>query len=682
MPQSFRPPAVPLVTIDPFFSIWSCADRLHDDATRHWTLVHHGLVGLVRIDGQVFRFMGSTNNGPHWRNSLQPSGLRQTGVTVLPTRTIYVFEDAGVELTATFVSPLLPDDLDLLSRPFSYLSFSVRSADGRDHGVSLYIEASPEIACGDRDTSMVWEISSLSNGWGDLRTGTWEQNVLGHRGDLTTIDWGYLHLIGDAMEHAFGAPEKMRAAFSAGESISEYTPELERKGLSLNDGAPSPAMTWDLSPIGGARNESSQIVAILGYDEIASIDYFGTHQPAYCFRNGASFSDLADRAIREWDDIERRCVEFDERLRDDARSSGGREFADLVGLAYRQSVAAHKLIADNDGNPVFLSKECTSNGSVGTVDVSYPSVPLFLLEAPELVAGMLRPVFRFAESDVWPEPYAPHDVGTYPRATGQTYGVSIDTIDFSRQMPVEECGNMLIMTAAYTAASGSTELAKAHWSTLTQWADYLVEHGLDPENQLCTDDFAGHLARNTNLSIKAIVGIAAYSRLCETTGAGGETYLETARKYARSWVDMAREGDHCKLTFDGNGTWSLKYNLIWDRLFGFGLFPADVARDEVEFYLGQADTYGVPMDSRARFTKTDWLIWAGCLAESQSTRDRFVKMVRRFADETPDRTPFCDWYDTHDAREQSFHNRSVIGGIFMPILIDKGLAGRLGTNAG
>lgn len=668
MSQQFRPPAVPLVTVDPYFSIWSTTDRLHEDRTRHWTLVPHDLVGLIKVDGTLLRFLGSTNRGESWFNFRQPSGMRQTAVDVFPTRTRYVFEDRGVRLEVTFLTPLLTDDLDLLSRPFSYVNFAIASIDGGSHRCEIYFEASPGIAAGNEDALMVWDRASVTATAPDLRIGTWEQNRFGRRGDLLTIDWGYLHLMGEepTSSHVAHAPV-LRQAFVDGTLSGIEDVEWTRHGVPLKD-APVLALHWNF----GDRHEQAEATAVLGYQDDYSIDYFGDPKPAYCFRNGETFAELAELAINEWPEIRGRCARFDTHLMEEAHQAGGEAYSNLVSLAYRQSVAAHKLIADEQGNPIFLSKECTSNGSIGTVDVSYPSTPLYLLLEPELVAAMLRPVFRFAASDQWEPDYAPHDVGTYPRATGQTYGFCIDRVDHKRQMPVEECGNMLIMSTAYTKRAVDTALVLENWSLLKRWADYLVEHGFDPENQLCTDDFAGHLARNTNLSAKSILAIACFAELCDVTGReDGDEYRAIATRYASQWMEMADDGDHYRLTFDGEATWSLKYNLVWDRYFGFGLFPDELFEKEVSYYLKKADTYGIPLDSRAAFTKSDWLVWSGSLTADSEQRRIFLEYLWTFVCKTPDRTPFCDWYDTHDAREQSFHNRSVIGGILMPILLDR-----------
>jgi hypothetical protein len=330
---------------------------------------------------------------------------------------------------------------------------------------------------------------------------------------------------------------------------------------------------------------------------------------------------------------------------------------------------AHNLAAGIDGGPLMFSKENFSNGCIGTVDVIYPSAPFFLVFNPKLLEAQLRPLFEYASLPRWKFPFAPHDLGTYPLANGQVYGGRETSED--RQMPVEESGNMLLLTAAIAQSGGGTALSESYWPLLSRWAAYLKQKGLDPENQLSTDDFMGHLAHNANLSLKAILALGAYSGLCERTGRKeeAEAYRETAREFARRWIQLADDGDHFSLAFDAAGTWSQKYNLVWDRVLDLNLFPAGVARKEIAFYKGKQGRYGLPLDSRKSLTKLDWLLWTATLTESQADFETFLKPVYRFVNETPNRVPLADGYWTEDARQRNqAQARSVVGGVFIKML--------------
>ena len=139
---------------------------------------------------------------------------------------------------------------------------------------------------------------------------------------------------------------------------------------------------------------------------------------------------------------------------------------------------------------------------------------------------------------------------------------------------------------------------------LEKRARYLNEKGFDPENQLCTDDFAGHLAHNANLSIKAIEGLVAYSGLCEQTrrNADAVAYRKQAEEFASRWMKMALDGRHSRLAFDRPDTWSQKYNLVWDRFLDVHLFPASLAHNEIASYEGRQNQYGLPLDNRQSYT--------------------------------------------------------------------------------
>ncbi len=659
--KPLRPPAAPLVAHDPYFSIWSMADALHEDATRHWTGRPHSLGLLVRIDGKTFALTGSAGR----RDPVPYPALAQTRLEVLPTRTIYEFAGHGIALKLTFLTPALPEDLDVLSRPATYVVWEARSTDARPHGVAVYLDAAADIAVNTPDQPVTWARFRLGR-LDVLRIGSLDQPVLAKNGDDLRIDWGYLYLAaegGEGVANVVQERARSRAVFAQSgtlfpsDDLSGFRPAEERPAAL--------SFAFDLGQV-GAQPVTRRL--ILAYDDLYSIVYFERRLRPYWRRNGEDAAGMLLAAHRQYPGLAGRAEKFDEELMADLRRAGGEEYARLCALAYRQALAAHKLVADADGTPLYFSKENNSNGCIGTVDVIYPSAPMFLLLNPKLLRASVQPILDYSKLPRWRFPFAPHDLGRYPHANGQVYGGGEASEE--RQMPVEESGNMLLLMAAIAHVERDAEFAQRYWPLLTRWALYLRAEGFDPANQLSTDDFAGHLARNANLSIKAILALAAYGKLCAMTGRQDEAaeYTALARNFAQEWMKLAHDGDHYRLAFDKPGTWSQKYNLVWDRLLGLGVFPPEVARTEVAYYKTRQNAFGLPLDNRSQYTKLDWILWTATLAESREDFEAFVAPAYRFAAETPTRVPLSDWYWTHDGRQRGFKARSVVGGLFIKML--------------
>lgn len=585
----------------------------------------------------------------------------QKSASVLPTQTFYRFECGPVELEVIFSAPLLMDDLDLMARPVNYVTYQVRSRDDRPRDVQIYFETTPQWSVNSETQPVSFEKID-KNSLTYLKTGTREQPVLQKKGDDVRIDWGYFYMVGkkDNSSMNFGDYWTPKREFRETGKISVRQPEALSEQINKN--MTVLVYSKDLGKV-SSRMVSDYIM--LGYDDIYSIQYFNDNLKAYWTKEGnVDIFQAFKHAEADYVSIMQRCVAFNEEMMAEANKAGGQKYAELCALAYRQAIAAHKLVRDGNGTLLFFSKENNSNGSIGTVDITYPSSPLFLIYNTELVKGMMNPIFHYSESGKWTKPFAAHDVGTYPLANGQTYG---------GDMPIEESGNMLILTAAIAEMENNADYAAKHWDVLTIWTDYLVEEGLDPDEQLCTDDFAGHFAHNTNLSIKAIMGIASYAKLASMLGKTdvAEKYMNTAKEMAGEWEKMANDGDHYRLTFDRSGTWSQKYNLVWDKLLGFNIFNPQIAVKEMAYYRTRQNKFGLPLNNRATYTKTDWIMWTATLTGEKSDFDALVDLVYKYADETSSRVPLSDWHDTVTAQRMNFKARSVVGGYFLKMLEDK-----------
>ena len=797
--NTLRAPAYPLVTIDPYTSAWSMTENLYDSPVRHWTEKDFPFIGVLKVDGTLYRFMGteeldmrpivptseqggwigrytttkpadswtgkdfddsSWQTGPaafgtmenepmaktQWgseqiwvrrsvridedlsgtdvylevshdddaifyingveaystgmttnknkvvkisdeakaalttgeniiaaecnnpvANGLLDFGLlipkdpvtvfhqsaTQLYADVQPTQTHYGFECGPVELRLTFTAPLFMDDLDLLTRPVNYISYAVESKDGQAHDIEVYFEASPRWATHQPYQPCTAEAYE-DNGLVFLKVGTKEQDILAKEGDDLRIDWGYFYLTAapENTRYGVGSTDTLRDSFAEG-NLDQFSPtgEDDHTHLAL------------IRTHGAVREVSDKI--LIGYDDLYSINYFGTHLRPYWNKDGQNtFENVAHQAYADYSSLMAKCYDFDNRLMKEAVDAGGQDYAELCALAYRQSISAHKLVEAPNGDLLWISKENNSNGCMNTVDLTYPSSPLYLIYNPDLVKGMMNGIFYYSESGKWTFPFSAHDLGTYPIALGQKYG---------DHMPIEESGNMLILSGVLAKVEGNADYARKHWETLTIWTDYLVENGLDPENQLCTDDFAGHFAHNANLSIKAIMGIASYGSLAKELGYTEvyEKYTAIAQEMANKWQEMADDGDHYRLTFDKAGTWSQKYNLVWDELLGYNLFDKKVVETEIPYYLSKQNIYGLPLDNRDTFTKVDWVLWTATMAADGDAFRQLVAPMRKFMNETTDRVPMSDWIYTDKPNRAGFKARSVVGGVYMQLLKDK-----------
>jgi hypothetical protein len=794
--QAAKAPAYPLITHNPYFSIWSFNDTLTAAATKHWTGKDQSLLGLIKVDGTTYRFMGKepksyitilpaadetpyqcryTETEPagdwtkvkfddsNWSLGTAPftddkqqaktlwkskdiwirrnftivnedlnklvlklhhddnvevylngekvysfvgwtddfklvplkdkfknklkngenvlaihcantaggawldAGLvdelkppatdillaKQKSVVINATQTIYSFECVGVDLEVAFTSPLLINDLSLFSRPVSYISYRVKSNDGKNHRVKILTAASTSIAVNNPSqevTTKKYASGTLSL----LKVGTTSQPVLQKKGDDLRIDWGYMYV---AIPKS---TNELQYITRHGETASSFA-------TGKINPANKPGKQLDLNTVmnfGSVNATGKEKFVEVGYDDLYSVQYFNRNLKPWWKLSSTSIENVLVLSAAEYNAVMQKCYNFNKTMYADALKAGGKNYADLCVLAYRQSIAAHQLLKSPQGDILFLSKENFSNGSINTVDVTYPSAPLYLLYNPRLLEGMLNGIFHYCESNAWTHNFAAHDLGTYPLANGQTYG---------ENMPVEESGNMIILTAAIAKAEGNAAFAKKHWKLLTKWANYLSTNGFDPGNQLCTDDFAGHLAHNANLSVKAIVALGAYANLASDLHKRkiASSFRNLAASMAVKWTKLADAGDHYSLVFGSKDTWSQKYNLVWGKVLGLQLFPASVYKKEINYYLTKQNAFGLPLDSRKTYTKSDWILWTASLADNQKDFKALTDPVHKYATQTTTRVPLSDWHETTDGKMVGFQARSVVGGFFMKLLESK-----------
>ena len=636
--MKLRAPAIPLITIDPYFSVWSANETLNFSTTKHWTGKEQSIRGTLIIDGKEKSFLGYQR---------ECSKMVQTEMDIDALSTRATFEGGGIRLYVKFTSPLLIDNLDIMTRPVSYLSLSYESIDDKEHTVELKISCSSQLCLdGGKESPIVHEEFATASVKG-IRMGNSVQKILNRSGDDLRIDWGYFYL----------GIKSNSVKCEYEDKPAHHAPKIIAKS---------------------ALTENEESLVLFAYDDIKSIDYFGDHLTSYWNKDGKTVLEAIEEAACDYQQTCLACDNFSDKLCAEAYMAGGEKYADILSLAFRQVIAAHKVAVGKDGEILFISKECFSNGCAATVDVSYPSTPMFLRYNTELVKGMMRPIYKYASTDEWTFDFAPHDAGQYPLVTGQVYGKNRTTGEqqYHMQMPVEECGNMIVMEANVALADGNADFANEHIDVLKAWCEYLIKYGDDPENQLCTDDFAGHLAHNCNLTLKAIVGIMGMSIICNMLGMkeDADKYEAIAREKACGWVKRAANPDGSfKLAFDREGSFSMKYNMVWDKIWNTNLFPKEVYESEIASNFEKFNKYGMPLDSRSDYTKSDWLVWTATMTSTKTEFKKFITPLWNCYNESPSRVPMTDWYDTVSGLLVGFIHRTVQGGLYIKMLDESGM---------
>ena len=197
--SALRAPAVPLIPVDPYFSVWATADRLTENqpdgkpGIAHWTGAANPLTSLVNVDGKTYRIMGAA--------PAEIPAMDQKSLKIQPTTVTYTFEGAGIRVALEFMTPLLPEDLMVISRPITYLTWNVNSIDGKEHAVKVYFDDTADLVVNDvKKEKVAWSVEKFGN-VDAVKVGSVDQPVLKLKGDRVRINWGYSYVAAPASEN-------------------------------------------------------------------------------------------------------------------------------------------------------------------------------------------------------------------------------------------------------------------------------------------------------------------------------------------------------------------------------------------------------------------------------------------------------------------------------------------------
>jgi hypothetical protein len=548
-----RPPAVPLIVRQPYVSTWQGDDNLYGKWATFWTGHDKPIAGLVRVDGQAYTFLG-TPTGP---NGPLAAPLQQKSLRVTPTQSLYTFQGAGITLNVDFLSPVEATDIRRQSIPLGYIYASASSSDSKKHSVQVYFDITGQWADGDDSAPITWQKQTIPDTTGPLLAFSAtpaNPDVLREDGDSAkwgTAVWATRDLPNVTTEA--GADTIVRAAFVQSGALDNSVDSDQPRAINVR--WPVFAYAYDLGQVGNTAGAG--ITLTLGNVRNPSVSYQGDPIPPLWLSYWPDWQGMTSFFLDDSASALSRANRLDVRVTNDATKVGGAKYAAICDLAFRQAFGATELVGTAD-HPAMYVKEISSDGNISTLDVVYPAFPVFLYANPALVRLQLDPLFDYAESGKWNQPFAEHDIGSsYPRADGHNDGGG-------ENMPVEESANALIMTAAYlryAPIADAQAYAKQHYKILKQWADYLMTvptggtspNALDPQFQNQTDDFTGPIAHSVNLALKGILGVGAMGQIAGYAGetADKATYSTDASTMIAEWAKRAQSttGSHLTMQY-------------------------------------------------------------------------------------------------------------------------------------
>ncbi|KAL7625591.1 hypothetical protein AAE478_004811 [Parahypoxylon ruwenzoriense] len=726
--------------------------------------VGFAIIAAVPETKTVYPLLGRSHDFLRHSSSYQVSFPQYDGATfdASTTNLTYTIPSSDVNITLSFLSPITPTSTLRQALPVGYLTCIVEGSSD----VSLYIDINGEWASGNRDNKIEWKLVRTEKNEGS-RTPIKTWSITRRNEQLLTeffdhAEWGTIHVSAPAdVEHQSGEANYIRRLFAEHGSLRNKVDDSYR-GIFEDEPIFAFSKTFKLGHTSSSSHRASKesVVFTFGLTQDPVVQFASARGLTFMRPLWASYFPTTQAMLQyHYDDYDTAVYlasSYSDQLAKDAYVSGSQDYQDIAALSARQVLGATQFSGTPD-SPIIFLKEISSNGNFQTVDVIFPSFPFFLYTNPQWLAYLLEPLLEHQLSGQYPNDYSMHDLGThFPNATGHSDGND-------EYMPVEECGDMLIMglsivnalrdnvqpAFARTAPQQSLPLnlqstkkshlidqygmdrtwedigttgekAAARWVKRSyklweKWTGYLVRESLIPANQLSTDDFAGWLANQTNLALKGIIGIKAMSEIANVAGKDAESkwYSNVADEYIDKWQDfgLSRDKTHAKLAYTWYGSWTTLYNIFADSLLCFHLptdgssplgpsrfwtpeqllmgdgsksnsksrfIPDEIYQIQSDWYHAVIQKYGLPLDSRHLYTKSDWEFFAAAVT-SKKVRTEILQHVATWVNETVTDRPLTDLYETEGQGGfpgPNFMARPVVGGHFAFLALERACGGK------
>ncbi|KAL2268685.1 hypothetical protein VTJ83DRAFT_3531 [Remersonia thermophila] len=759
--STLTPNVLPLIVRNPYLSTWlyNARSAPWESWPMFWTGAHVGFSVMASVPetAAVYPLLGRPHDSlPRENASYRIVYPEYLGVSFDASTTNLTYHitspssssTRSVGLTLSFLSPITPSSTFRQSIPAAYMTIFVEGC----LDVHIYTDINGEWVTGNRDNHVRWDLRRpLHRGAGNStapRLKTWEVARLQEQLFTEFADhaeWGTLFFSAPAdAHHQSGVSAHLRQQFAKTGVLKN---EVDGRFRRVMDEEPVFAFSKGFKLAGPnnsggdcrGKKDSITFTFALVQDPVAQFaSSKGLRWMKPLWRSHVTTTDeLIAYHYADFHTAAVLAANYSDTLARDAFLSGSSEYQDIAALSARQVLGATQFSGTPD-HPLLFLKEISSDGNFQTVDVIFPAFPFFLYTNPRWLEYLLEPLLEHQLSGQYPNDYSMHDLGThFPNATGHADGRD-------EYMPVEECGNMLIMALAlanalgYDAEPAFTKVRAAVGETASmqrfvawpkcvdehgmdihprhgvgreeeavqwlsrsyklwsQWTGYLVRESLIPHNQLSTDDFAGWLANQTNLALKGIVGIRAMAEIADLVERNVEArqYRAIADQYIAKWQEygISRDETHAKLAYTWYGSWTTLYNLRTNGQKPTGsvgdgggshvkktpFIPDRIYQMQSNWYHAVLQRYGLPLDSRHLYAKSDWEFFAAAVT-GQKTRAEILTAVARWVNETVVDRPLTDLYNTEGDGGFpgiNFMARPVVGGHFAFLALERACGGR------